>query len=83
MLLMSYIMILQAVTLHLIILNVMMLRSKGILTSMISNCSALRAPTILKTFVIRTFFFAKWLLTHILTGHNVKNPHASKLASDF
>ncbi len=50
---------------------------------MIPDCFALRAPTILKTFIIRSFFYEKWLLIHVLAGPKVKNPLASKLASDF
>ncbi len=34
-----------------------MLGSKGILTPLIPDCSALRAPAILKTFIIRSFFY--------------------------
>ena len=47
---------------------IMMLRSKGILTSMIWNCSALRAPTILKNIRNSHIFFKKLLLTHIFGG---------------
>ncbi len=36
-----------------------------------------------KTFVIRSFFFKKWLLTHVLAGPKFENPPASKLVSDF
>ena len=61
----------------------MMLGSKGILTPLIPNCYVLCTPAILKTFVIRSFFFKKWLLTHVLAGPKFKNPPASKLASDF
>ena len=50
---------------------------------MIPDCFALRVPTILKTFIIRSFFYEKWLLIHVLAGPKVKNPLASKLASDF
>ena len=60
-----------------------MLRSKSLLTSLIPDCSALRAPAILKTFVIRSFFFEKWLLTHVLADPKFINLRASKLASDF
>ena len=61
----------------------MMLESKVFLTPMIPDCFALRAPTILKTFIIRSFFCEKWLLIHVLAGLKFKNPLASKLASDF
>lgn len=40
-------------------------------------------PQSSKIFVIRSFFFEKWLLTHIFSGLKLKNPPASKLASDF
>ena len=33
-----------------------------------TRCSALYAPAIFKTFVIRSFFFEKWLLTHVFGG---------------
>jgi hypothetical protein len=56
---------------------------KRYLPPMIPDCFALRAPTILKTFIIRSFFYEKWLLIHVLAGPKVKNPLASKLASDF
>ena len=36
-----------------------------------------------KTFAIRSFFFEKWLLTHVLAGQEIKNPLASELASAF
>ena len=42
-----------------------MLGSKGILTPLIPNCYVLCTLAILKTFVIRSFFFKKWLLTHV------------------
>ena len=47
---------------------IMMLGSKGILTPLIPNCYVLCTPAILKTFVIRSFFFKKWLLTHVFGG---------------
>ena len=46
----------------------MMLVSKGILTPMIPDFSALCAPEILKTFGIRSFFYEKWLLPHVFGG---------------
>ena len=55
---------------------------KHFLLPWIPDCSAQSAPAILKTFVIRSFFYEKWLLTHVLAGPKVKNPPASKLASD-
>ena len=61
----------------------MMLGSKGILTPLIPNCCVLCTLAILKTFVIRSFFFKKWLLTHVLASPKFENPPASKLASDF
>ena len=51
--------------------------SKGLLTPMIPDCSVLRTPAIFKTFVIRSFFFEKWLLTHVLACPKFKNPPAS------
>ena len=56
-----------------------MLRPKGILTSLIPNCYVFCTPAILKTFVIRSFFFKKWLLTHVLggvQGHKSSCKHA-------
>ena len=61
----------------------MMLGSKGILTPLIPNCYVLCTLAILKTFVIRSFFFEKWLLTHVLADPKFINLRASKLASDF
>ena len=61
----------------------MMLRSKGILTSLIPDCFVHCALTILKIFVNRSFFFEKWLFTHILAGPKFKNSLTSKLASIF
>ena len=60
-----------------------MLRSKGILTSLIPDCFAHSALTILKIFVTRSFFLKKWLFIHILAGRKFKNSLASKLASNF
>ena len=40
-------------------------------------------PQSAKIFIIRAFFYEKWLLIHIFAGPKVKNPLASKLASDF
>ena len=61
----------------------MMLGAKGILPPLIPNCYVLCTPAILKTFVIRSFFFKKWLLTHVFGRSKVINPPASKLASDL
>ena len=44
---------------------------------MIPDCSVLRTPAIFKTFVIRSFFFEKWLLTYVLACPKFKNPPAS------
>ena len=44
---------------------------------MIPDCSVLRTPAIFKTFVLRSFFFEKWLLTHVLACPKFKNPRAS------
>ena len=35
---------------------------------LIPNCYVLCTSVILKTFVIRSFFFKKWLLTHVFGG---------------
>ena len=45
-----------------------MLGAKGILPPLIPNCYVLCTLAILKTFVIRSFFFKKWLLTHVFGG---------------
>ena len=39
-----------------------------LLTLLIPNYCVLCTSAILKTFVIRSFFFKKWLLTHVLGG---------------
>ena len=52
-------------------LYLMMLGSKGILTPLIPNCYVLCTLAILKTFVIRSFFFKKWLLIHVFGGAQV------------
>ena len=44
--------------------------SKVLALQLIPDCSALRAPAIVKTFVIRTFFCEKWLRREI---QEVKN----------
>ena len=51
--------------------------------TMIPDCSVLRTPAIFKTFVLRSFFFEKWLLTHVLACPKFKNPRASFASSDF
>ena len=63
--------------------NNMMLGSKGILTPIIPDFSALRAPEILKTFEIRSFFYEKWLLSHVLAGPKVILFHASMKRMTF
>ena len=60
---------------------------------MIPDCCVLRTLAIklapkfdlstLPPFVIRSFFFEKWLLTHVGAGLTVKTFLASKLASKF
>ena len=50
----------------------MMLGAKGILPPLIPNCYVLCTLAILKTFVIRSFFFKKWLLTHVFGGSQVQ-----------
>ncbi|MGN0359582.1 MAG: hypothetical protein ACI4EM_02450, partial [Hominisplanchenecus sp.] len=49
-----------------VVYHVMMLGSKAFDPMMPSDFSALRAPKIRKTFEIRSFFFEKWLLSHVL-----------------
>ena len=51
-----------------VLYNKIMLGSKGFLPPMIPDCFALRALTILKTFIIRSFFYEKWLLIHVFGG---------------
>jgi hypothetical protein len=51
--------------------------------NMIPDCYVLRTLAILQTFVIRSFFFEKWLLTHVCAGPKVKTSLASELASKF
>ncbi len=41
-----------------------------------TDCSVLRTLTILKTCVIRSFFFEKWLLTHVLADTKAMNTNA-------
>ena len=59
-----------------------MLESKGILPPLIPNCYVLCTLAILKTFVICSFFFKKWLLTHVFGGFQGHKSSASKLAPD-
>ena len=50
-----------------------------LLTLLIPDCCVLCTSSILKTFVIRSFFFKKWLLTHVLggaQGHKSSCKHA-------
>ena len=56
-------------------------RISALLRSVLNMCHWHIAPS--KTFVIRSFFFEKWLLTHVLAGPKVKISPASKLASNF
>ena len=46
-----------------------------------ADCSVLHTFAILKTFVIRLFFFKKGFLLMFWAGQEVKNPLAGKLAS--
>ena len=62
---------------------IMMLGSKGILTPLIPNCYVLCTPAILKTFVIRSFFFKKWLLTHVFGGSQVQNSSCKQACVGF
>ena len=61
----------------------MMLGSKGILTPLIPNCYVLCTPAILKTFVIRSFFFKKWLLTHVFGGSQVQKSSCKQACIGF
>ena len=62
---------------------IMMLGSKGILTPLIPNCYVLCTLAILKTFVIRSFFFKKWLLTHVFGGSQVQKSSCKQAWSDL
>ena len=61
----------------------MMLGSKGILTPLIPNCYVLCTLAILKTFVIRSFFFKKWLLTHVFGGSQVQKSSCKQACIGF
>ena len=61
----------------------MMLGSKGILTPLIPNCYVLCTLAILKTFVIRSFFFKKWLLTHVFGGTQVQKSSCKQACIGF
>ena len=60
-----------------------MLGSKGILTPLIPNCYVLCTLAILKTFVIRSFFFKKWLLTHVFGGSQVQKSSCKQACVGF
>ena len=60
-----------------------MLGSKGILTPLIPNCYVLCTLAILKTFVIRSFFFKKWLLTHVFGGSQVQKSSCKQACIGF
>ena len=60
-----------------------MLGSKGILPPLIPNCYVLCTLAILKTFVIRSFFFKKWLLTHVLGGSQVQKSSCKQACIGF
>ena len=53
------------------------------LFSLIPDCHALCTSHLSKIFVIRLFFFGKWLFTHVLVVLRGQNPLASELASAF
>ena len=61
----------------------MMLGSKGILTPLIPNCYVLCTFAILKTFVICSFFFKKWLLTHVFGGSQVQKSSCKQACVGF
>ena len=61
----------------------MMLGSKGILTPLIPNCYVLCTLAILKTFVIRSFFFKKWLLAHVFGGSQVQKSSCKQACIGF
>ena len=61
----------------------MMWVSKGILTPLIPNCYVLCTLAILKTFVIRSFFFKKWLLTHVFGGSQVQKSSCKQACIGF
>ena len=63
--------------------KMMMLGSKGILTPLIPNCYVLCTLAILKTFVIRSFFFKKWLLTHVFGGSQVQKSSCKQACIGF
>ena len=61
----------------------MMLGAKGILPPLIPNCYVLCTLAILKTFVIRSFFFKKWLLTHVFGGPQGQNSFCKQACVGF
>ena len=61
----------------------MMLGAKGILPPLIPNCYVLCTLAILKTFVIRSFFFKKWLLTHVFGGSQVQKSSCKQACIGF
>ena len=54
-----------------------------LLTPLIPNCYVLCTPAILKTFVIRSFFFKKWLLTHVFGGSQVQKSSCKQACNGF
>ena len=54
-----------------------------LLTLLIPNCYVLCTPAILKTFVIRSFFFKKWLLTHVFGGSQVQKSSCKQACIGF
>ena len=60
-----------------------MLGSKGIPPSDTELLRALHSRNILKTFVIRSFFFKKWLLTHVFGGSQVQKSSCKQACIGF
>ena len=51
--------------------------------ALIPNCYVLCTLAILKTFVIRSFFFKKWLLTHVFGGSQVQKSSCKQACIGF
>ena len=61
----------------------MMLRSKVFDLMIPTDFSAFHAPEILKTFEIRSFFYEKWLLSHVLWVPKVMHFHVNMKCMTF
>ena len=53
------------------------------LSPLIPDCYVHCTPAILKTFVIRSFFFKKWLLTHVFGGSQVQKSSCKQACVGF